>query len=357
MNDKTIAKRPTVSEELEKLGVDDITWLYVSKNMFPDQDVGVVLMYLRYCQVRGLDPTKRPVHIVTFSERYRDEHGEYHWRDRCQVLPGVDEARITAHRTGQYIGQYPAELGDNINVFGMDVPESASVTVTRAVPLKDTKGRATGEVVHSDFTGVVYFVEAVGTRYDKKEKMHVPNAMWSKRPKQMLIKSAERLALIKAFPEEIANEPDAEDVQGSTIEIDQPKGAPVVNRAGDVEVSVKTEQRGQIEHQKGNDLDELLAVTRPELQPASVAAREGLEKVVNAEGTDNQTSVPDKQKKAEKPRKTNKKAPAKEPESKIPVDDPPSAEELVSVPSFAPLATGPAKDEPPPYGELDLGGK
>lgn len=348
MSNQAPIKKPTVSEELEKLGIDPVTWLYVSKNMFPDIDVGVVLMYLRYCQVRDLDPTKRPVHIVTFSERYRDDHGEWRSRDRCQVLPGVDEARITAHRTGQYVGQYPAELGNNINIYGLDVPEYASVTVTRAVPVKVGK-KLTGEVVHSDFTGTVYFVEACGTKWDKKEKRYAPNLMWSKRPRQMLIKSAERLALIKAFPEEIANEPEADDVQGSTIEIDQPKEAPVINRAGDVELD-KQEPKA-IEHQTDNDLAEMLKPNRPELQPVTIDQPKEEVK----EGTDNKTSVPDKPKKTKKP---SKKA-SKEPESKIPVDDPPAPGELDAVPSFAPLNTGP--EEPPAYGEpqqagLDIGG-
>jgi len=346
-------EKTLLSEQLERRGCSAHAWSYLRRSMFPDIDIETLLTYLDYCAERGLEVLKKPAEIVKYKESYKDEHGQWKKRDKVTIITGIHEARITAHRTGQYLGQEDHELGENMKYLGLDAPEYAKVTVIRATVVD-------GKAIQGRFPGIAYFRESCTTVYDSSSGEKRPNAIWKQRPIYMLIKAAETHALRRAFPEQVGNLPMPDELADSEIEIE----APIEAETRTI-LDVKTEERGQIEHQKGNDLDELLAVTRPDLQPASVAAREGLEKVVNDKGIpgdkpmdgktiDQEAKIEPEPKKKAKGKK--KPPPTKEPDNKIPVDDPPSPEELVNVPSFAPLSTGPAKDEPPPYGELDLGG-
>lgn len=193
-------------------GISKGLW-HALKNLYPGaQDESIVMVH-EYCATRKLDPLKKPVHIVPMY--IKDAlSGQGMMRD--VIMPGIQEMRTTASRTGEYVGQEPVKLGPVIsvpvtnardapeNVNRIEVPESATVTVYRMVG--KTK---------SAFTHTEYFLEAVA-----RDKSGLINSMWMKRPVGQLSKCAEAGALRKAFPEELGGEYAAEELEGQQAAMD-----------------------------------------------------------------------------------------------------------------------------------------
>lgn len=74
-------------------------------SIFPTaKTVEGVLLAVRYCQARGLDVMKRPVHVVPMWNRALGREVETVW-------PGIAEVQTTAARTGQWAGMEPARFG------------------------------------------------------------------------------------------------------------------------------------------------------------------------------------------------------------------------------------------------------
>lgn len=203
---------PKIAEEY---GIDKAVWLAL-RNFYPaSQDASIVMVY-EYCKARGLDPLKKPVHIVPMW--VKDANGIGHMRDI--VMPGIQEMRITAARTREYAGSDPAKMGATINVpvtnasdapsnvMMLSVPESVTMTVYRLVQGKKYA-----------FTHTEYFLEAVA-----RKNGGLINEMWQKRPIGQLTKCAEAGALRKAFPEELGGEYAAEEMEGREELI--PQGLP-----------------------------------------------------------------------------------------------------------------------------------
>lgn len=176
------------------------------RNLYPGaQDQSIVMVY-EYCKVRKLDPLKKPVHIVPMS--VKDVVADkYVMRD--VIMPGIQEMRTTAARTGAYAGmdevvfgpdtEFPMIKGEvSESPVKIIAPAYAKVTVYRLVQGK-----------RYPFTHVEYFAEAVARdRYGKI------NEMWTKRPSGQLAKVAEAGALRKAFPEELGGEYAADEMLG-----------------------------------------------------------------------------------------------------------------------------------------------
>lgn len=186
-----------LSTQLARREVNADTWNTLQNTIFPGAAVASILMAVDYCKARKLDILKKPVHIVPMP--YKDGR---EWKSRDVVMPGINEIRTTAMRTGQYAGIDRAEWGAPIEVHGVKVPESCTVTVYRIV-----------HGVKAPFPATVYFEEACGTTKDFDTKIMKLNAMWARRPRGQLEKCAEAAALRKAFPEEIGNEYVPEEVQ------------------------------------------------------------------------------------------------------------------------------------------------
>ena len=167
---------------------------------------------LAYCKARGLDPFKRPVHIVTMWHSGLGRMVETVW-------PGIAELRTTAFRTGQYAGMDDCEFGPAIKkTFTGEVkvsqkyqkvektiefPEWARITVYRK--LGDTVCRFAGPKT--------LWLEAYATI----GRTDVPNDMWENRAIGQLEKVAEAAALRRAFPEEIGSEYSAEEMAGRVL--------------------------------------------------------------------------------------------------------------------------------------------
>ena len=200
----------------QKRNIDESTWNALLNSIYPGAKVPSIVMAWDYCHARGLDPLKKPVHIVPMSI-YDTQAGDYVWRDI--IMPGIYELRTTASRTGQYAGQDDAEFGPVIKYKGVEAPEWCRVTVYR--------------LVHNHrvgFSHTEFFSEAVTV----KSKDGSVNAMWSRRPRGQLAKCAEAGALRKAFPEELGGEMTVEEMAGKPIDMGQ---ADVVT-----DVEIKTPQ-------------------------------------------------------------------------------------------------------------------
>jgi phage recombination protein Bet len=168
----------------EKFGVGQSDWKTLTDMIFPAAKTSqTIITALAYCKSRGLDPMKRPVHIVPY-------YGKSGWQE--QIMPSINELRTTAHRTGLYGGRdetvFGPEIHDNFPGYNVTHPEWAQVTGYRFVG--GHKAQFTGPKV--------FWSEAF-----QKDKHGNPNSMWRQRPYGQLDKCAEAAFLRTAFPEEI----------------------------------------------------------------------------------------------------------------------------------------------------------
>lgn len=225
---KTTADLPDIVRER---GIAPETWNAIKTSIWPDASDEMAITALEYCKARGLDPLKKPVHIVkTWDSRTR--------RMVDSIWPSIGELRTTAMRTGEFSGRDQTEFGPTAKFewkeegreISIDYPEWAQVTVYRIV-----KGES------RPFPGPrVYWKEAFASK-----KGGAPNAMWQKRPFGQLDKCAEAAALRSAFPEEIGNMNSSDEMAGqdtTPIPIkdepmnaeEQPKSRPKAPKPGGV---------------------------------------------------------------------------------------------------------------------------
>lgn len=206
------AARLAISDTaLTELGLDLNTWQVLCDSIFPSAKTAEgVLLAVRYCQARGLDVLKRPVHVVPMWSKALGREVETIW-------PGINEVQITAARTGQWAGLDPAKFGPDINRtfqgraktesgwqdvrVEVTFPEWAEVTVYRLV-----------NGVRCPFSETVFWEDA----YSRAGGGDVPTAMLIRRPRGQLLKCAKAASLRAAFPEEASYT--AEEMAGKTIE-------------------------------------------------------------------------------------------------------------------------------------------
>lgn len=179
-------------------GIDPQTWNALKQAIYPNASDALVVLALDYCKARGLDPIKKPVHIVKTWDAEQRRETETIWE-------GINSHRTTAARTGAYAGQDEPKFGPDVTrALGsvqITFPEWCSVTVYRLV----------GGQPRS-FVGRMWWLEAYARTRDG-----TPNAMWRKRPHGQIAKCAEAEALRKAFPEECGSIPTAEEMECQTI--------------------------------------------------------------------------------------------------------------------------------------------
>lgn len=198
---------------LAEVGLDMSAWKVLTETIFPSAKTPEgVLMAVRYCQARGLDIMRRPVHVVPMWSAKLQRNVETVW-------PGISEVQTTAARTGQWAGMEPPVFGPEktrtfkgrlkVNDQWTDAevtvtyPEWCQVTVYRVV--KDTR---------CPFTETVFWEETYSRAGGAKSEL--PTDMWIKRPKGQLVKCAKAASLRAAFPEEA--DYTAEEMEGKTLE-------------------------------------------------------------------------------------------------------------------------------------------
>lgn len=207
----------SLAEQLKDRGISHAAWHTLTNSLYPGARPESVLLVIDYCRARNLDPIKRPVHIVPMKVKDAVS-GDEEWRD--VVLPGVYEHRVTAHRTGQYLGHTPPEYGPEIEFLNVKAPEWVAMTMRRLI----------GDRV-AEFPVRTYFKEVVGTSRGRDGKVYV-NARWTRSPIQMTTKCGEAAGLREAFPEELggqmtAEEADAEQDSSSVpLDVSTPRALP-----------------------------------------------------------------------------------------------------------------------------------
>ena len=181
-------------------GIEPHQWNALKKSVFRGASDDMLLTVIDYCKARGLDPIKRPVHIVSVWDPKTRQEIETIWE-------GIASHRTTASRTGFYAGQDEPKFGPTIekgfgaNDVKMEYPEWCKVAVYRMV-----------EGQRVPFVGVCRWIETFAAKKDGS-----PNRMWRKRPWGQIAKCAEAEALRKAFPDEIGGRPTAEEMEGQVV--------------------------------------------------------------------------------------------------------------------------------------------
>jgi phage recombination protein Bet len=143
-------------------------------------------LFLHHCQRTGLDPLARQIYaIYRYDGRTKDE--------RMTIQTSIDGLRLTAERTGRYLGQagpwWCGEDGTWREIWTASNPPVAAKVIAR----KHVDGQI------AETPGVALYDEYVQRKDDK------PIGLWRDKPALMLAKCAESLALRKAFPQELSN--------------------------------------------------------------------------------------------------------------------------------------------------------
>ncbi len=185
-------KLPVVAQQR---GIAPHQWNALKKTVWPGASDDMILTAIDYCKARGLNPIKKPIHIVKAwnSETKRMEEA---------IWEGIASHRIEATRTGEYAGQDLAEFGPDKDLKFDDrtysYPEWCRVTIYKMVQRQRVP-----------FVGpTLHYLEI----YARKRNDH-PNKKWSRSPRYMLEKCAEAAALRRAFPEELGGIVTAEEME------------------------------------------------------------------------------------------------------------------------------------------------
>jgi len=196
----------------------------MQSSLYPGAKPESVAMVLGYCQARGLDPLRKPVHIVPMYVKPAGQKGGGSMQD--VVMPGIALYRIEASRTGEYAGKGEPVFGSdvtktwettdyngNTKTIRVTFPSWCSVTVYRMVAGQPR-----------EFTAREFWMENYATAGRDSD---APNAMWQKRAYGQLAKCAEAQALRMAFPEATGGEATAEEMEGKAME---PRDVPSVRQ-------------------------------------------------------------------------------------------------------------------------------
>ena len=207
---------PALPEAVSRRGIDEPQWRTLINNLYPGAKTDSVLMVVDYCKARCLDPLKKPCHIVPMEVKDARTNTK-EWRD--VVMPGIYEYRITAHRTGLYLGHSKPEYGPLVKTHGVEAPAWCEMTMYRW----NTDLR-----MRCEFPVMVHFSEVVATNREGNA-----NQRWSKASIQMLTKCCEAAGLREAFPEEFGGEQTAEEMDGQRNTIDVTPPVPMPQRASE----------------------------------------------------------------------------------------------------------------------------
>ncbi|MFY9974002.1 MAG: phage recombination protein Bet [Chromatiaceae bacterium] len=229
---------PVASQTLAQIGLDPGTWAVLTDSIFPGARTPEgVLLAVRYCQARGLDVMKRPVHVVPMWSKALNREVETVW-------PGIAEVQTTAARTGCWAGLDSPRFGPEVTrtfrgavkrdgrweevEVTLTYPQWAEVIVYRLV-----------NGVRCPFSETVFWEET----YARAGRSELPNEMWQKRPRGQLLKCAKAASLRAAFPEEAGYT--AEEMAGRPIDPDEVAAPPVIDADAAIQASLPAKPVGE----------------------------------------------------------------------------------------------------------------
>lgn len=179
---------------LRQIGVQDA----------PNADLAV---FLNYAQRTGLDPFARQIYMIGRREKRGDS-----WATKWTIQASIDGLRIVAQRSGDYAGQVGPEYCGEDGIW-------RDVWTANTPPVAARVG-----ILRHSFTAPLYAV-AYFDEYVQKDRDGIPTSMWRSKPKLMIAKCAEALALRKAFPNDLAGLYTADEMGAS--ENHAPRPAPL----------------------------------------------------------------------------------------------------------------------------------
>lgn len=175
----------------------------LQSSLYPGAEPASIKMVLGYCKASGLDPMRKPVHIVPMWDSKARKM-------RDVTMPGIGLYRTDAARTGEHVGTDEPVFGPmveyDLSGTKVTVPEWCKVTVYR---LKNGLKCA--------YTATEYWIENYATA---NKDTTAPNTMWRKRGRGQLAKCTEAQALRKGFPE-VGNQPTADEMEGKVMDMGQ----------------------------------------------------------------------------------------------------------------------------------------
>lgn len=180
-------------------------------SVYPGAKLESIKMVIAVCRAAGKDPLKKPYHIVPMSVATgaKDSQGYDIKKMRDVIMPGINDYRTDAARTGQHAGtsepEFGADITEVLDGLSMTYPKWCKVTVKRKL--------ASGEIV--EFIATELWKENYATKSNKSD---APNAMWKRRPYAQIAKCAEAQALRKGFPE-VGSQPTADEMEGKEIDV------------------------------------------------------------------------------------------------------------------------------------------
>lgn len=156
---------------------------------------GQLALFIQVCRQTGLNPFARQIYAVIRKERQRD--GSY--EPKMAIQTSIDGYRLLAQRSGEYAGQdgpywYNPHTREWVDVWLEDFPPAAAKV----------------GVMRKNFTQPIYAVarfESYAVReYNTNTRKYDGELknLWAKMPELMIAKTAEALALRRAFPAELS---------------------------------------------------------------------------------------------------------------------------------------------------------
>lgn len=147
---------------------------------------GDLAVFLNYAQRTGLDPFARQIYMIGRNQKTANG-----WTTKWTIQASIDGLRIVAERSGDYAGQVGPEF------CGTDGIWRDTWTATEP-PIAARVG-----VLRHGFTAPLY-AAAYYDEYVQTDREGKPTSMWATKPRLMIAKCAEALALRKAFPNDLA---------------------------------------------------------------------------------------------------------------------------------------------------------
>lgn len=180
---------------VESFGKDKVELL--RQTICQDLTTPEMALFIEVCTAKRLDPFARQIHALKRRSKKKVRKGTQwveEWVEKMTITTGIDGFRVIAQRTGQYEGQlgpfWCGEDGVWKDVWlSQKAPRAAKVAVMR-------KG------FREPLVGVTLWDEyAQSYEYNGQVKY---TGTWATHPSVMLAKTAEAIALRRAFPEDLS---------------------------------------------------------------------------------------------------------------------------------------------------------